>query len=64
LMHLRPWTGNSPPPYEVEVTLVIPHPALPPGEQRLHFVLTDAANTRVEGRATAAFETGPRSGAP
>jgi hypothetical protein len=58
-MRLRPWTGNSPLPYDVEVTLVLPLPSLPPGEQRLHFVLTDAVNTRVEGRGSAAFEVRP-----
>jgi hypothetical protein len=59
LMPLQPWTGNSPLPYAVRIRLTQSLPGLPPGEHRLYFVLTDSANTRVEGRSEAVFETGP-----
>jgi hypothetical protein len=55
----QPWSGNSPLPYDVRIRVAAPLPALPPGRHRLHFAITDFANTRVEGRASAIFETGP-----
>jgi hypothetical protein len=55
----RPWSGNSPLPYDVRVRLAEPLPELPPGRHRLHFAITDFANTRVEGRSSAVFETSP-----
>jgi hypothetical protein len=55
----QPWSGNSPLPYDVRIRLAERLPALPPGRHRLHFAITDFANTRVEGRSGASFETGP-----
>jgi hypothetical protein len=55
----RPWTGNSPLPYDVRIRLAEPLPALPPGRHRLHFAITDFANTRVEGRSSVPFQTAP-----
>jgi hypothetical protein len=59
MMPPKPWTGNSPLPYDVRIRLKASVPALPQGEHRLNFVLTNSRNTMVEGRGSAVFETVP-----
>lgn len=56
---LRPWSGCSPLPYDVDIRIENALPGLPPGRHELFFALTDCANTRVESRAGAVFEITP-----